>query len=158
MRRAARAPAAVLAAVLATDLVAGAAAAADQPRDVARLGTLDKVTARVSRMDVAVGQTRAFGTLAITVEACFEAPPTEPPESAAYLTIVDQVPEAPPEEVFAGWMFASSPALSALEHAVFDVWVVDCLTADEVAEERPAEEAAPETRDERAPPRRRPEG
>jgi hypothetical protein len=155
LRRAVSATAAALAALLAAGT---AAAAVDQPREVARLGTLDKVTARVSRMDVAVGQTRTFGTLAITVAACFEAPPTEPPESAAYLTIVDQVPEAPPEEVFAGWMFASSPALSALEHAVFDVWVVDCLSEDEVARERPAEDAAPETRDERAPPRRRPEG
>ncbi len=143
---------------LAALLAAGAAqAAVDQPRDVARLGTLDKVTARVSRLDVGVGETRRFGTLEITAEACFEAPPTEPPESAAYLTIVDQVPETPPEEVFSGWMFASSPALSALEHAVFDVWVVDCLTAEEVAAERPADAAAPEVRRERAPPRRRPE-
>jgi hypothetical protein len=135
--------------------VSAARAAVDQPRDVARLGTLDKVTARVSRLDVAVGETRRFGTLEITVASCFEAPPTEPPESAAYLTIVDQVPEAPPEEVFAGWMFASSPALSALEHAVFDVWVEDCLTEGEIAEQTGAGEA--EIRGGPAPPRRRPE-
>jgi hypothetical protein len=140
-----------------TILLAAATARAevDQPRDVARLGTLDKVTARVSRMDVPVGRTRAFGTLEITAEACFEAPPTEPPESAAFLAVVDRVPQAPAEEVFSGWMFASSPALSALEHAVFDVWVVDCLTSDEVAAE--TAEADGRLRDELAPPKRRPE-
>jgi len=132
-----------------------AAAAVDRPRDVARLGTLEKVTARVSRLDVPVGATKRFNTLEITVASCFEAPPTEPPESAAYLTIVDQVAGAPPEEVFAGWMFASSPALSALQHAVYDVWVVDCLSDDEIAAE--SGEPAPEARDERSPPRRRPE-
>lgn len=133
----------------------GARAEVDQPRDVARLGTLEKVTARVSRMDVPVGATKRFGTLEITVEACFEAPPTEPPESAAFLTIVDGVADAAPAEVFSGWMYASSPALSALEHAVYDIWVVDCLSAQEVAEE--TGEAAPEARDERARPKRRPQ-
>jgi hypothetical protein len=147
VRRAGLALAALLAA-------GGAHAAVDQPRDVARLGTLDKVTARVSQLDVAVGETRRFGTLEITAAACFEAPPTEPPESAAHLTIVDHVPEQPPEEVFAGWMYASSPALSALEHAVYDVWVVDCLSDEEVAEE--AGEDENEIRDELAPPKRRP--
>lgn len=141
--------------VLAAQAVAGAARAeVDQPRDVARLGTLDKVTARVSRLDVKVGATRGFGTLAITVEACFEAPPTEPPESAAFLTIVDDVPDAPSATVFSGWMFASSPALSALDHAVYDVWVVDCLSEEERARESAEPDA--DVRDELAPPKRRP--
>ncbi|NBB71137.1 MAG: DUF2155 domain-containing protein [Alphaproteobacteria bacterium] len=132
-----------------------AAAAVDRPRDVARLGTLEKVTARVSHLDVPVGATKRFNTLEITVESCFEAAPTEPPESAAYLTIVDRVSGAAAEEVFAGWMFASSPALSALQHAVYDVWVVDCLSAEEAGAEA---DQAPEPRDDIAPPRRRPEG
>lgn len=130
-------------------------AAVDQPRAVVRLGGLDKVTARVSRFDVEIGETRRFGTLEVAASACFEAPPTEPPESAAFLTIVDHVPDEPPEEVFAGWMFASSPALSALEHAIFDVWVEDCLSRQEVAAAEAAEET--EGSSEPAPPRRRPD-
>jgi hypothetical protein len=137
-------------------VAAGAAGAAvDQPRAVARLGTLEKVTARVSELDVPVGETRDFHSLAITVEACFEAPPTEPPESAAYLRITDGLGRELPAEVFSGWMYASSPALSALEHPVYDVWVVDCLTAEEAGAEAAD---TPEPRDEIAPPRRRPEG
>ncbi len=145
-----------LAVALAVLLAAGAAAAAvDQPRAVARLGTLEKVTARVSELDVPVGETRGFHTLAITVEACFEATPTEPPESAAFLRITDTLDSERPEEVFSGWMFASSPALSALDHAVYDVWVVDCLTAEEAGAETAD---TPEPRDQIAPPKRRPQG
>ncbi len=141
---------------LATLLAAGSAhAEVDRPRDVARLGTLEKVTARVSRLDVPVGATKRFKKLEITVESCFEAPPTEPPESAAHLTIRDRIAGAPPEEVFAGWMFASSPALSALQHAVYDVWVVDCLSEEEATAGNG--EPTPAARDARSP-QRRPEG
>ncbi len=134
--------------VLATPL----AAAVDAPRDIVRLGGLDKVTARVSTFDVSVGETVNFGTLDITADACFEAGPTDPPESAAFLQIVDMPPGDGEVQAFTGWMFASSPALSALEHPVFDVWVVDCLAEEEL---RTAEQAADEPA-ERGPPRRRP--
>ncbi|MDH3738490.1 MAG: DUF2155 domain-containing protein, partial [Alphaproteobacteria bacterium] len=88
---------------------------------------LDKVTARISTFPVKTDEEVNFGTLSIRVRACHKTPPTEPPESTAFLEITDTRPGAPPVELFSGWMFASSPALSALEHAVYDVWVVDCM-------------------------------
>ncbi len=90
---------------------------------------LDKITARVSTFEAPVSQMIRFGTLRITARHCQKRPPTEPPESAAFLEILDQHPEAPPVRLFTGWMFASSPALSGLEHPVYDVWVLDCLAA-----------------------------
>lgn len=95
---------------------------------VAVLQALDKVTARVTPLEVAVGDSASFGTLDIVVRACQERPPEAFPESAAYLEIFDRRVEGGGEgrRVFDGWMFASSPALSALEHAVYDVWVEDC--------------------------------
>ena len=54
------------------------------------------------------------------------APPEEPPESAVFLEIVEIRPDEDPAPLFTGWMFASSPALSALEHPVYDVWVLEC--------------------------------
>ena len=90
---------------------------------------LDKITARVSTVPIAVGQTGSYGTLRITVRACRERPPTETPESAVFLEISDQKPGEAPVALFSGWMFASSPALNALEHPVYDVWVLNCGSA-----------------------------
>ncbi|MCZ6455350.1 MAG: DUF2155 domain-containing protein [Alphaproteobacteria bacterium] len=90
---------------------------------------LDKVTARISSFPVSTEEEVRFGTLSIRVRACHKAPPTEPPESTAFLEISDIRPGDEPVPLFSGWMFASSPALSALEHPVYDVWVVDCMNA-----------------------------
>jgi hypothetical protein len=97
---------------------------------VAVLQGLDKITARVSPVFGTLGLPTYFGSLEIVVRACRETPPTEPPESAAFVEIRELPPNADrdrePEILFSGWMFASSPAVSALEHAVYDIWVVDC--------------------------------
>jgi hypothetical protein len=95
-------------------------------RDIAVLQGLDKVTARISTFEVAVGETARFGTLLITLRACREAPPIDPPEAAAFLEIKEVKPDEEPVTRFSGWMFASSPALSALEHPIYDVWVTGC--------------------------------
>ncbi len=97
------------------------------PGTGAILQALDKVTARITRLDVPVGKTATFGTLRILVHACRKAPPEDTPESAAHLDIVEARPGAAEKPLFSGWMFASSPALSALEHPVYDIWVKDCI-------------------------------
>ena len=99
------------------------------PHKAAILQGLDKVTARISTIEAPLGETVVFGTLRIVARACHKRPPEEPPESSAFLDIVDLKPGQAPEPLFTGWMFASSPALSALEHPVYDVWVVDCMKA-----------------------------
>ena len=83
----------------------------------------------VSTIEVPVGEATTVGSLAITVRACDKRPPEETPESAAFLEIVENRPNEAPQSRFAGWMFASSPALNALEHPVYDVWVIDCVNA-----------------------------
>ncbi len=113
-------------AVLAALLGAPGVAAQEGEATVAVLQGLNKVTARVSAIDAPVARAVRFGTLEITAHTCHKAPPEEPPESAAFLEIRDLKPDEPPVELFVGWMFASSPALSALEHPVYDIWVLDC--------------------------------
>ena len=114
----------VLAAVL---LVAATGARAET---VAVLQGLDKTTARISKFEAPVGKSVRFGTLVITVRDCVKHPPEEEPESAAFLQI-DELRQGDPttvvsERVFSGWMFASSPALSALENPIYDIGVLDC--------------------------------
>jgi hypothetical protein len=96
---------------------------------VAELQGLDKVTARTRHFQAAVGEPVRFGTLEITVGDCLVNTPDAPPESAAYLTITDHKPGQAAQKLFAGWMFASTPSLSALDDGVYDVRVVACKMA-----------------------------
>ncbi len=96
------------------------------PGDLAVLQGLDKVTARVSTFEAPLGVAVQFGTLSITLRSCDRTPPEEPPESTAFLDIYEARQGEQPVSLFHGWMFASSPAISALEHPVYDVWVLEC--------------------------------
>jgi len=107
-------------------LLAAATPASAAQMDEAVLQGLDKITARISTIKVGVGETVNFGSLQITVRACDKRPPEETPESAAFLQVVEQKQGEAPVTRFSGWMFASSPALSAMEHPVYDLWVLDC--------------------------------
>ena len=87
---------------------------------------LNKVTAHISDIVAPVGQKVMFGSLEIIPHLCQKSPPEEPPESTAYLDIQELKPGEKPVSIFSGWMFASLPAISALEHPVYDIWVLNC--------------------------------
>ncbi|MHA1597895.1 MAG: DUF2155 domain-containing protein [Alphaproteobacteria bacterium] len=101
-----------------------------EPYNTAVLQGLDKVTARVSTIEAPVGDSVKFGVLEIIARTCDKRPPEETPESTAFLDIWQVKPGEPAISIFRGWMFASSPALSALEHPVYDVWVLDCKNVE----------------------------
>ncbi len=105
------------------------AAAAMVSEPVALLQGLDKVTARVSRFEAPVGTPVRFGTLKILVRACDKNPPEQRPENVAFLEIEQIWPGEKPQKLFSGWMFSSSPALSALEDPIYDVSVLSCKAA-----------------------------
>ena len=90
------------------------------------LRALDKVTARTQTFEVRTGQQFNFGALTIAVRTCRARSELEPRDAAAFLQIVEQKPGEPMTPRFSGWMFASSPSLSAMEHPVYDIWVVGC--------------------------------
>ncbi|HJO71662.1 MAG: DUF2155 domain-containing protein [Rhodospirillales bacterium] len=115
------------AALVAIFLVLVTAPGRAEPYEMALLQGLDKVTARVSTIEAPVGRTVRFGTLQIIARTCDKRPPEETPESAAFLDIWEVRPGEAAISVFRGWMFASSPALSAVHHPVYDVWVLDCI-------------------------------
>ncbi|MDR3439742.1 DUF2155 domain-containing protein [Telmatospirillum sp.] len=106
--------------------VAGPAVAADLVFDTAILQGLDKVTGRVMTIEAPIGAPVHFGTLEIIARTCRKRPPEEQPEAAAFLDIWEIRSGEAAGSLFRGWMFASSPALSALEHPVYDIWVMDC--------------------------------
>jgi hypothetical protein len=108
-------------------LAAGAADAQDMtPEPTAVMQGLDKITARVSRFDAPVGQAVRFGTLSIVVRDCEKSAPEDRPENAAFVQVDETRPKEQKSRLFSGWMFSSSPALSALEHPVYDVNLLEC--------------------------------
>lgn len=115
-----------IAALLASPAMAAAQSAQDLSYDTAILGWLDKVTANVETVEALVGRPVRIGTLEIIARACKKHRPEENPESAAFLDVWELKPGQPAQSLFRGWMFGSSPALSAMEHPVYDLWVLDC--------------------------------
>lgn len=122
-----------------------------QQYETVMLRALDKITGRSTDFEMLVGEPKVYGSLRIDLQTCYQTPPEEPPESAAFLKITSAtskqvqtmaeprdltdeemaVSEAEDADVrFSGWMFASSPGLSALEHPVYDIWVIACSEVD----------------------------
>jgi hypothetical protein len=117
-------------AVLASVLVWNTALAAEMIEEpVAVMQGLDKITARVSRFEAPVGKPVTFGTLSILVRDCRKSAPEERTENAAFVEITENRPGEATQRLFSGWMFSSSPALSALEHPVYDVTLLECKGA-----------------------------
>lgn len=115
------------------------------------LRALDKITGRSTDFEMLIGEPKVYGSLRIDLQTCFQTPPEEPPESAAFLKVttanitqvqtmaeprdlteeeLSAVADEEPELRFSGWMFASSPGLNALEHPVYDIWVIACSEVD----------------------------
>ena len=96
------------------------------PADGVTVRVLDKVTARVKSMTIANDDYRRLGDVIVRPRACQKSDPLEAPESAAFLEIWEFDTDQDPQWIFSGWMFASSPAISSMNHPVYDIWVVEC--------------------------------
>jgi hypothetical protein len=93
---------------------------------VAVFAALDKVTARIQKLEVKLGDTVNFGALRITPRMCYTRAPTEPPKTTSFVQVDEVMLDGKQNRIFSGWMFAESPGLNAVEHPVFDVWLTDC--------------------------------
>ncbi|MEP1442049.1 MAG: DUF2155 domain-containing protein [Hyphomicrobiales bacterium] len=99
--------------------------------DVAVFAGLDKITGRIIRFDVKVNETVQFGALQVTPKACYSRPSTETPQTTSFVKVSEETLDRKIQGLFSGWMFAASPGLHAVDHAVYDVWLVDCKSADQ---------------------------
>jgi hypothetical protein len=113
----------------------GADAAAVAPPAPPKGGTelllrgLDKITGRPTNITAPIGKPVQFATLTITARFCYSTPPSETPETTAFVQIEDHRPDQPARRVFSGWMYGSSPGLNGVEHPLYDVWVISCNNA-----------------------------
>lgn len=130
--------------ILTAALLCLSTAAAAAPRkmentSIVVMRTIDKLSARTHTFEIPVDKTVKFGnSLFIKVRSCKRASPLDRPESAAFMQIWERKPsEKDSTWIFSGWMFASNPSLSAMDHPVYDVWVMECKNAATAA--KPAE-------------------
>nr|WP_245676618.1 DUF2155 domain-containing protein [Devosia elaeis] len=100
---------------------------------VATFAGLDKITGRITRFDVYIDETVLFGALEITPRACYNRPASDTLQrTSAFLEVNQMSLDGTGERIFTGWMFADSPALNAVDHAVYDVWLIECKTSTNV--------------------------
>ena len=90
------------------------------------VGALNKVSGKISKVVIEDDREISFETIKIVVRTCRKSSPDEPPENYAFIEIWDLKHNKENKKIFSGWMFSSSPSASALEHAVYDVWIIDC--------------------------------
>ena len=87
---------------------------------------LDKITARVKTLEIKVNESNLFETLNIEIYACYKNPPEEIPENFVLLRIYDNLADKEKQLVYQGWMISSSPAVTPLEHPIYDLWLIEC--------------------------------
>lgn len=137
-----RLPLALLAFILAAALAPGGASAEIIRNPIAVFAALDKVTGRISHLEVPINNTVEFGALKVTPRVCDSRPPTEQPRTASFVEVDEVKLTGEVQRIFTGWMFAESPGLHAVEHPVFDVWLTNCKTNAPPAPSGNAENAA----------------
>jgi len=96
---------------------------------IAVFAALDKVTGRISHLEIPINQTVQFGALKVTPRVCDSRPPTETPHTSAFVEVDEIKLNGEVQRIFTGWMFGESPGLHAVEHPVFDVWLTSCKTS-----------------------------
>lgn len=98
--------------------------------NTAQMQAMDKITGRVKVIEVPVNSNVEFGTFSILVRDCQTRPPEETPENFAFVDIVDNNTDGSKFNIFRGWMMSSTPALNAVEHPIYDVWLLKCIDTD----------------------------
>lgn len=123
-----------MAALVAAALCApGGAYAEPISNPIAEFAGLDKITGRITSFDVYMDETVQFGALQVTPRVCYSRPPTEEPQTDGFVEVDEITINRQVRRLFTGWMFAASPGLNAVDHAVYDVWLTDCKTSSDVA-------------------------
>ena len=131
---------------LASGLLSGLVHAEPIKNPIAVFAALDKVTGRISHLEIPINKTVEFGALKVTPRVCDTRPPTEAPHTSSFVEVDEVKLTGEVQRIFTGWMFAESPGLHAVEHPVFDVWLTNCKTISAPAPSESSENAPlPET-------------
>ncbi len=124
---------AVSTAFAAAQTPAAAPAISDRIKNpVAEFAGIDKITGRIITFDVYIDETVQFGALQVTPRICYSRPENEEPKTDSFVEVDEITLDRKIRRIFTGWMFAESPGLNAVEHAVYDVWLKGCKQKSDV--------------------------
>ncbi len=104
--------------------------AANIEMNTAHIQAMDKITGRVSELNIPVNGLANFGTFSILVRKCVTKSPEETPENTAFIDVVDNYKSQNPVNIFKGWMFSSTPGINGIEHPIYDIWLLKCYNSD----------------------------
>jgi hypothetical protein len=99
---------------------------------VAEFTGVDKITGRIITFDVYINETVQFGALQVTPRVCYSRAKEEEPKTDSFVEVDEITLDRKIRRIFTGWMFAESPGLNAVEHAVYDVWLKSCKQSSDV--------------------------
>ena len=135
---------ALAAAALAGALACSPAGAQSLKNPLAIFAGLDKITGRITTFEIPVDEVRRFGTLNVYPRVCNTRPLTEEPKTTSFVQVEENLINGGTRRIFSGWMLAESPGLNAVEHPVYDVWLIGCRDPDQQPVEAvPAPQAQP---------------
>ena len=112
--------------VVAVTAIATPALAERSENPVAEFSGIDKITGRIITFDVYINETVQFGALQVTPRVCYSRTDNEAPGSDTFVEVDEITLDRKIRRIFTGWMYADSPGLNAVEHAVYDVWLKSC--------------------------------
>ena len=93
---------------------------------IAIFSGLDKILGQTTTFETKIGEVKKFGGLLVKADVCHSRPITEDPKTVAFVEVDEQGTDGTKKRIFSGWMFAESPGLNAVEHPLYDVWLVGC--------------------------------
>lgn len=99
---------------------------------VAEFSGIDKITGRITSFDVYVNETVQFGALQVTPKVCYSRDESEAQKIDSFVEVDEITLDRKIRRIFSGWMFADSPALNAVEHPIYDVWLTSCKATSDV--------------------------
>ena len=123
----------IAAALAAAFVLAGPALAANRVANpVAEFVGLDKITGETTSFDVYIDETVQFGALQITPRVCNTSSAQDAQRTTTFVEVDEITLDRDMRRLFTGWMFADDPGLSAIDHAVYDVWLKSCKSESSV--------------------------
>ena len=96
----------------------------------ALMQSMDKVTGRVSKITVPVNSKISYGDFSLVLRACKKRPAEETPENFAFVDVTDKNIDKEEYNIFRGWMLSSTPGINAIEHPIYDIWLLECIDTD----------------------------